>query len=74
MTGVDADRSRTIMVGDSETDIRVARAAHIPVIAVDFGYTEIPVSQLHPNLVIGHFDHLLRAVQSLLSERHAVNR
>ena len=36
------------MIGDSLTDIRTARAAGIPVIAVDFGYTERPVSELGP--------------------------
>ena len=37
---------RAIMVGDSATDIRTARAAAVPVIAVDFGYSEAPVSEL----------------------------
>ena len=36
------------MIGDSATDIRTARAAGIPVIAVDFGYSERPVSELRP--------------------------
>ena len=30
---------RAIMVGDSITDIRTARAANVPVVVVDFGYT-----------------------------------
>jgi phosphoglycolate phosphatase len=29
------------MVGDSITDIRTARAANVPVVAVDFGYTDV---------------------------------
>ena len=33
-----------VMVGDSLTDIATARAAEIPVIAVDFGYTDTPVA------------------------------
>src|SRR4029079_13591440 len=42
------DRSGTqtgpaVMVGDSITDIATARAAGVPIIAVDFGYTETPV-------------------------------
>jgi phosphoglycolate phosphatase len=36
------DATRAIMVGDSETDVSVARAAGIPVIGVDFGYTRTP--------------------------------
>jgi len=54
-----------IMVGDSATDIDTARAAGVPVIAVDFGYTETPVSLLNPDRVISHFDQLPQAVASL---------
>ncbi|MEX0841821.1 MAG: HAD family hydrolase [Xanthobacteraceae bacterium] len=53
---------RSVMIGDSQSDIDVARAAKIPVIAVDFGYTETPVAQLGPDVVIGHFDELAPAV------------
>jgi phosphoglycolate phosphatase len=56
-----------IMVGDSRTDIDTARAAGIPVIAVDFGYTDVPVADLNPDRVIGHFDELWQAVASLLA-------
>jgi phosphoglycolate phosphatase len=54
-----------VMVGDSITDIEVARAARIPVIAVDFGYTETPVSALDPDLIIGDFGKLPAAVDRL---------
>eukprot|EP01037_Dinobryon_pediforme_P013012 gene13012-13114_t len=53
---------QAIMIGDSKTDIDTARAAHIPVIAVDFGYTDVPVSALGPDFIISHFDDLGRAV------------
>ena len=56
-----------IMVGNSATDIDTARAAGIPVIAVDFGYTETPVSLLAPDRVISHFDALPAAVAELLT-------
>ena len=39
---------RAIMIGDSLTDIRTARAAGVPVIAVDFGYTDRPVTRARP--------------------------
>jgi phosphoglycolate phosphatase len=54
-----------VMVGDSITDIKTARAAGIPVVAVDFGYTDVPVSELGPDRVISHFDQLYAAVCSL---------
>jgi phosphoglycolate phosphatase len=60
------DATRAIMVGDSETDVRVARAAGIPVIGVDFGYTRIPMADLLPDRLIGHFDALPQAVLDIL--------
>ena len=42
-----------------------ARAAGMPVVAVDFGYTDVPVSELGPDRVISHFDALHEAVLSL---------
>lgn len=61
------DVSRSIMVGDSITDIATARAARVPVIAVDFGYTDKPVSELGPDHVISRYDQLYDAVQMLLT-------
>ncbi len=53
-----ADRSRALMVGDSNTDIETAKRAGIPVVAVDFGYTEEHVSTYEPSKVISHYDEL----------------
>lgn len=52
------DMRQSIMIGDSETDILTARAAGIPVIAVDFGYSEKPVSEYGPDRLISHFAQL----------------
>jgi phosphoglycolate phosphatase len=60
-------RKRAIMVGDSETDIKTARAAGVPVIAVDFGYPDGPVEELGPDRVISHFDQLMVACEALLA-------
>lgn len=49
---------RAIMVGDSETDIKTAQAAGIPVVAVDFGYTDRHVREYEPSHIISHFDEL----------------
>jgi phosphoglycolate phosphatase len=54
-----------VMVGDSVTDIVTARAAGIPIIAVDFGYTEIPVVELKPDRIIDHFDALPATISDL---------
>jgi phosphoglycolate phosphatase len=56
---------RAIMVGDSTTDIRTARAANVPVIAVDFGYSEVPVASLHADGLISSFAELPAAIAAL---------
>jgi len=56
------DPSRAIMVGDSAPDINAAKAAGIPVIAVDFGYTDVPVAALGPDRIIAHYDEMSLAV------------
>ncbi|WP_368669541.1 phosphoglycolate phosphatase [Roseibium sp. RKSG952] len=60
-----ARRDGSVMIGDSVTDIKAARAAGIPVIAVDFGYTPVPVTELGPDKVISHFDELPEALEGL---------
>ncbi len=57
--------SRTVMVGDSKTDIDTAKAAGVPVVAVDFGYTDVHVSELGPDQIISHFEELWEAVELL---------
>ena len=69
-------RNRAIMVGDSETDIKTARAAGVPVVAVDFGYADTPVKELGPDSVISHFDQLIVACEALLTvvDEHLSNK
>jgi len=57
--------TQAIMIGDSATDIRTARAAGIPVIAVDFGYSDRPVSELGPDRIISHFAQLQSAIAAI---------
>src|ERR1700731_2102965 len=58
--------SSAIMVGDAGPDIGVARRAGIPVIGVEFGYTEVPIAELKPDRLIGHMSELPAAVENLL--------
>ena len=60
---------RAIMVGDSINDIAAARGAKVPVVAVDFGYTDVPVSRLAPDRIIDGFERLPSAVFEL-ADRH----
>ncbi|WP_407165050.1 HAD-IA family hydrolase [Bradyrhizobium sp. ORS 111] len=54
-----------IMVGDAGTDVGVARRAQVPVIGVDFGYTDVPMAELKPDRLISHMRDLPDAVASL---------
>ncbi len=57
-----------IMIGDSVTDIDTAKAAGIPVVAVSFGYSDRPVGEYGPSVVIDHFRQLdLTLAERLLS-------
>jgi phosphoglycolate phosphatase len=62
----DGDPERALMVGDSRTDIDTAKAAGIPVVAVDFGYTDRHVREFEPSHVISHFDDLTVALAERL--------
>ena len=55
-----------IMVGDSITDINGAKSGNIPVIAVNFGYTDTPVEELSPDRIISHYRELKQAVVGLI--------
>jgi phosphoglycolate phosphatase len=56
------DTGMAVMIGDSDTDIKTARAAGLPVIGVPFGYTDTPMEQLGPDALIAHYDDLIDAI------------
>ncbi len=58
--------SSSVMVGDAGPDIGVARRAGIPVICVEFGYTEVPIADLKPDRLINHMRELPAAVEGLV--------
>ncbi len=64
--------SSAIMVGDAGPDIGVARRAGIPVIGVEFGYTEVPIADLKPDRLINHMRELPAAVKSLMLQRDII--
>jgi phosphoglycolate phosphatase len=67
------EKTNCIMVGDSKTDIQTAKNAGVPVVAVDFGYTDVHVGQLDPDVVISHFDALWDAVAALRTRKSAAS-
>ncbi|MDB5606573.1 MAG: phosphoglycolate phosphatase, bacterial [Bradyrhizobium sp.] len=64
--------SSAIMVGDAGPDVGVARRAGIPVIGVEFGYSEVPIADLKPDRLISHMRDLPAAVESLMLQRNPI--
>ncbi|WP_213737786.1 HAD-IA family hydrolase [Bradyrhizobium sp. dw_411] len=66
------EMASSVMVGDAGPDIGVARRASVPVIGVKFGYTEIPIAELKPDLLIGHMRELPAAVETLMAAQKSI--
>tara|TARA_B100000427_G_scaffold49601_1_gene37544 strand:- start:7 stop:690 length:684 start_codon:yes stop_codon:yes gene_type:complete len=52
---LDGDISKTIMIGDSENDANAAKAAEIPIILLENGYTEKNTTEIYHNHLIKDF-------------------
>ena len=52
---LDGDLKKTIMIGDSETDANAAKAAKIPMILLEDGYTEKNIDEIYHNHLIKDF-------------------
>ncbi|MBI1181851.1 MAG: phosphoglycolate phosphatase [Alphaproteobacteria bacterium] len=63
------DLRRTVMVGDSQTDVDAARNAGTPVVAVSFGYTTVPAADLLADRLIDDFADLPEALSALMAVR-----
>lgn len=57
--------NNVIMVGDSETDVKAAQGAGIPIVVVDYGYTSIPPDRLGADALISSFCELPDAIRNL---------
>lgn len=66
---MDVPPTEAIMVGDSIHDIEAAKGAHVPVIGVTFGYSEIPVDELGADRVIRAYKDLPAALRLLTKNR-----
>ena len=58
IAAANGDRDDAIMVGDSFNDVEAARRARVPSIGVPFGYTDTPINELSPDVVVEHYDEL----------------
>ena len=52
---LDGEISKTLMIGDSETDANAAKSADIPVILLEDGYTEKNTTEIHHNHLVKDF-------------------
>ncbi len=52
---LDGDLKKTMMIGDSETDANAAKAAGIPMILLEDGYTEKNIDEIYHNHLIKDF-------------------
>ena len=53
------------MVGDSTYDVRAARNANVPVVALSFGYNDVPAAELGADAVIDRYDQLVDTLERL---------
>lgn len=53
------------MVGDSSFDVRAAKAAGKPCVALSFGYNDMAVDELDADAVIDRYDELIPALEAL---------
>ena len=53
------------MVGDSSFDVKAARNAGVPVVALSFGYHDMPPHDLGADALIDHFDQLVPVLRTL---------
>jgi phosphoglycolate phosphatase len=56
---------RAAYVGDTTFDTRAARAAGLPCVALDFGYSDAKPADFGADAVISHYDELLGALEAL---------
>jgi phosphoglycolate phosphatase len=59
------ETTRFAMVGDSSYDVRAAKNAKVPVVALSFGYNDVPAAELGADAVIGHYDELVGVLETL---------
>jgi len=63
---LDGDVKKTIMIGDSETDANAAKAAEIPVILLENGYTEKNTTEIYHNHLIKDFIDIEKIIKKYL--------
>ena len=63
---LDGDINKSLMIGDSETDANAAKAAEIPVILLENGYTEKNSDEIYHNHLVKDFINIEKIVSKYL--------
>ncbi len=63
---LDGDIKKTLMIGDSETDANAAKAAGIPIILLQDGYTDKSASEIYHNHLIKDFINIEKIISKYL--------
>ena len=63
---LDGDINKTLMIGDSETDANAAKAAGIPMILLEDGYTEKNIKEIYHNHLVKDFIGIEKIVSKYL--------
>ncbi len=63
---LDGDIKKSIMIGDSETDANAAKAAEIPIILLEDGYTEKNKDEIYHNHLIKDFIDIEKIISQYL--------
>jgi len=63
---LDGEISKAIMIGDSETDANAAKAAEIPMILLEDGYTEKNINEIYHNHLIKDFIGIEKIISNYL--------
>ena len=63
---LDGDIKKSLMFGDSETDANAAKAADIPIILLEDGYTEKNTTEIHHNHLVRDFVNIEKIVKEYL--------
>jgi len=65
---VNGEIKKTIMIGDSETDSASAKAANIPFVLIENGYTEKTAQQIYHDHLVKNFIGLDKIIQKYLDD------
>ena len=65
---IGGDPKRSLMIGDSETDSNSAKAANIPFILIEDGYTEKKVNEIHHDHLIKDFTDLEKIITKYIND------